>query len=279
VSGFGSRLAGALERFGGLCLGIDPHDALLDAWSLDRSPHGVREFGLRAIDAADGVLGIVKPQVAFYERFGAAGLSALEDILRTAREAGMLVIADAKRGDIGSTMTGYAEAWLGLGSPLEADALTVSPFLGAGSLAPAVELARARGKGLFVLAATSNPEGETIQSAERDGVSVAAGILRDVNAWNDAAAPIGDFGVVIGATVARDGRALGADLVTGSAPILAPGFGAQGAQLRDVREAFGDASARVVANVSRDALAGGPGATLTQRLVALSGELREGAVA
>lgn len=279
MSGFGTRIAAALDRFGGLCLGIDPHDALLDAWSLERSAAGAREFGLRAVEAASGVVGIVKPQVAFFERFGSAGIAALEDVVGAARDAELLVISDAKRGDIGSTMTGYAQAWLEAGSPLESDALTVSPFLGAGSLLPAVELARSSGKGLFVLAATSNPEGRSVQSAERAGVSVARSVFGDVESWNRSGALIGDFGVVIGATIAQDGRALGVDLADGCAPILAPGFGAQGARLREVRRRFGGATDRVVANVSRDALSAGPGTALAERLRVLAGELEEGAAA
>ncbi|WP_317451953.1 orotidine-5'-phosphate decarboxylase [Microbacterium sp. NIBRBAC000506063] len=116
---FGARVAAGIAEYGNLCVGIDPHGALLDAWGLDRSADGVREFGLRVVESAAGRAGVVKPQVAFFEAFGSAGFAALEEVLAAARAAGLLVIADAKRGDIGSTMDGYAAAWLTAGSPLE----------------------------------------------------------------------------------------------------------------------------------------------------------------
>ena len=154
---FGERVRAAVSSHGPLCVGIDPHAALLAAWGLGDDAAGVREFGLRTVEAAAGRAGIVKPQVSFFERFGSAGFAALEDVLSAARAAGLVVIADAKRGDIGSTMDAYAAAWLTPGSSLEADALTVNPFLGVGALGGAFDLADRHGKGLFVLAATSNP--------------------------------------------------------------------------------------------------------------------------
>ncbi len=131
---FGERVRDALDRFGPLCVGVDPHGALLESWGLDASADGAREFGLRVVDAAAGRVGIVKPQVSFFERYGSAGFAALEEVMATARAAGLLVIADAKRGDIGSTMDAYGEAWLTPGSPLEADAMTANPFLGVRTL-------------------------------------------------------------------------------------------------------------------------------------------------
>jgi len=110
VTSFGSRLAAAVDARGPLCVGIDPHASLLDAWGLPASAAGVRDFGLRVVDAARTRVGVVKPQVAFFERYGAAGYAALEEVIGTARAAGLVVIADAKRGDIGTTMDGYAEA-------------------------------------------------------------------------------------------------------------------------------------------------------------------------
>ncbi|MBO9579168.1 MAG: orotidine-5'-phosphate decarboxylase, partial [Microbacteriaceae bacterium] len=184
-----------------LCLGIDPHAGMLADWGLPDDADGLREFGLLAAEAArDGGAPIVKPQVAFYERHGAAGLAALEDTIAAARAAGLWVIADAKRGDIGSTMTGYADAWLRPGAPLESDALTVSPYLGLDSLAPAIDAARTHGKVLFVLVATSNPEGPDVQLA-RVGSSrtLAADILDRVRQRNETAGPdASPLGVVIG---------------------------------------------------------------------------------
>jgi orotidine-5'-phosphate decarboxylase len=266
MPGFGERLAAAISSRGNLCVGIDPQRTVLKAWGLDDTADGARELGLRVIEASAGRVPAVKPQVAFFERFGAAGFSALERVLAAARDAGLLVIADAKRGDIGSTLDGYGDAWLAPGSPLEADALTVNPFLGLGALRGAIDLAHNNGKGLFVLAATSNPEGFESQSAllgtgNRQGSSVAAGIVEDVRSINtDAREPVGSIGLVLGATA--DFPALGIDLdgIAGppATPVLAPGFGHQGAQLADFHPIFGQAAATTLASVSRTVLGAGP---------------------
>lgn len=270
---FGERLAATLHAHGPLCLGIDPHAELLSLWNLPDTADGVREFGLRAVDAASGTVGIVKPQVAFFERHGSAGIASLEAVMAAARAAGLIVIADAKRGDIGSTMAGYAHAWLSVGSPLEADALTVVAYQGIGSLDPAIALAQAAGKGLFVLAATSNPEAAELQSAlTASGDTVAARILAETNELNRSVEneAMGPFGVVIGATI--DPAAFGLDLATASAtPILAPGFGEQGALPGELGSRYGAAAGRVVASVSRGALRGGPEA-LAATLATLADE-------
>ncbi len=270
---FGERLAATLHAHGPLCLGIDPHAELLSLWNLPDTADGVREFGLRAVDAASGTVGIVKPQVAFFERHGSAGIASLEAVMAAARAAGLIVIADAKRGDIGSTMAGYAHAWLSVGSPLEADALTVVAYQGIGSLDPVIALAQAAGKGLFVLAATSNPEAAELQSAlTASGDTVAARILAETNELNRSVEneAMGPFGVVIGATI--DPAAFGLDLATASAtPILAPGFGEQGALPGELGSRYGAAAGRVVANVSRGALRGGPEA-LAATLATLADE-------
>lgn len=277
----GVSLARVLADGAILCLGVDPHAALLDTWGLADSPDGLREFGLRAAESArDAGTLVIKPQVAFFERHGSAGLAALEDVMAAARAAGLWVIADAKRGDIGSTMVGYADAWLSSGGVLEADALTVSPYLGLGSLRPAVDAAIASGKSLFVLAATSNPEAAWVQNAiGADGRTVAGGILQGVNALNEeiVGEAIGPIGVVIGATVQPE--KLDLDIVGAArTPILAPGFGAQGAHLSAIRSVFGSATDRVVANVSREALSAGPSG-LAARLRELADELAAGAAA
>ena len=260
---FGSRLEVAFEQHGQLCVGIDPHAALLAEWGLSDDARGVEDFALRVIDAAAGRVGIVKPQVAFFERHGSAGFAALERIAGIARDAGLLVIMDAKRGDIGSTMDGYFDAWLGKGAPFYSDALTVSPYLGIDSLANVMGVASERGKGLFVLAATSNPEGERHQLAESKGKSVASDIWHALNKPNSVAAgpgdSIGSFGAVLGATV--DLRRFGIDLELAESPltpILAPGFGAQGARLGDIKRLFSAHAHAVLASVSRSVLEAGP---------------------
>lgn len=257
--GFGRRLRDALDQYGPLCVGIDPHEALLRAWGMDATPAGAREFGLRTVEAAAGRVGVVKPQAAFYERYGAAGFAALEEVIAAARAAGLIVIADAKRGDIGTTMDGYAAAWLAPGAPLESDALTLSPYLGTDSLNAAFSAATAHEKGVFVLAATSNPEASALQRARVDDEeSVAERVAHDVAARNiGAPGSLGPIGLVVGATVDR--RACGlTDIVLAGTPILAPGFGAQGAEPGDLGRLFGYVASQVVASESRSILSAGP---------------------
>ncbi|MDM4764030.1 orotidine-5'-phosphate decarboxylase [Galbitalea sp. SE-J8] len=261
---FGERLSAAFSAHGQLCAGIDPHAFLLEEWGLTDDAAGVREFGLRVVEGAAGLVGVVKPQVAFFERHGAAGIAALEHVLAAARAAGLLVIADAKRGDLGTSVEAYGQAWLTPGSPLEADALTVAAYMGTGSLHPVRALATEHGKGLFLLAATSNPEAAALQRAVRaDGATVAAGIVADVHAWNAesrrAAAPaaLGPFGVVVGATVALADYAI-ADTELVGTPVLAPGFGHQGARFRDATALFGAATGGVAISSSRGVLSAGP---------------------
>lgn len=257
---FGERVRAALRARGPLCVGIDPHAALLASWGLTDDAQGVREFGLRAVEAAAGRVGVVKPQVSFFERFGSAGIAALEDVLAEARASGLIVIADAKRGDIGSTMDDYARAWLTPGSPLEADALTVNPFLGVGALDGTFALAAEHGKGVFVLAATSNPEAVELQrSTTSGGSTVSASIVAEVSARNaqrTGAGEWGSYGFVIGATV--EWAEAGIEAFAPSAPILAPGFGTQGAEPADLRERFGAMSDAVIASESRSLLSSGP---------------------
>ncbi|MCY7411632.1 MAG: orotidine-5'-phosphate decarboxylase, partial [Salinibacterium sp.] len=259
---FGDRLDAAFREHGQLCLGIDPHAELLAQWGLPDSAFGAKEFGLRVVEAAAGRVGIVKPQVAFFERHGAAGYLALEAVIVQARAAGLIVIADAKRGDVGPSVEAYGEAWLRPGSPLESDAVTISPFLGVSSSAAVIELAIRSSKGVFVLAATSNPEAFGLQSARIVGpteatTTLAAAIVNEVESMNSAGDRLGSIGVVLGATLEL--KELGIRFsAQDRAPILAPGFGAQGAKLVDAARLFGVATPRVLATVSRSVLAAGP---------------------
>lgn len=257
---FGARLDAVFDARGHVCLGIDAHVFLLDEWGLPDTAAGAREFGLRAVDAAAGVVGIVKPQVAFFERHGAAGYAALEDVLAAARTAGLLVIADVKRGDIGSTIDAYGEAWLTPGSPLEVDAMTLVAYQGVGSVSGPIALARRNGKGVFVLAATSNPEARALQTAVLQegpsaGATVAAGIVAEVEALN-AGGTLGSVGVVLGATVDLSDYGIERGRLA-MTPILAPGFGEQGALLPELPHLYGPAAATVVANIGRAVLRAG----------------------
>lgn len=266
--GFGQRCGAALAAHGRLCVGVDPHAFVLEGWGFDNSAEGARELGLRVVEAAHGRVGFVKPQVALFERFGSAGIAALERVIRDARDASLLVIADAKRGDIGTTLDGYAEGWLAPDSPLESDAMTVNPFLGMGSLRTTIDFARQHGKAVFVLAATSNPEARALQTARvASGGTVSSRIVDAVVALNLEAVPeaphagaIGDVGVVLGASVdfAESGIALDALAAAPATPILAPGFGAQGTELADVDRLYREAAGTTIASASRSLLASGP---------------------
>jgi orotidine-5'-phosphate decarboxylase len=255
MTSFGTRLHDAVEARGPLCAGIDPHESLLHAWGLDADVAGLERFALSAAEAVAPRVSVVKPQSAFYERFGSRGVAVLERVIVTCRDAGALVLLDVKRGDIGSTTQAYADAYLDPASPIAADAITASPYLGVGSLDPLFETARKHGTGVFVLALTSNAEGPEVQEAispsGRPVSDVVLDRLRDLNAGTD---PLGSFGAVIGATV--DARRH--DLAFGG-PILAPGYGAQGGTDDDLRRVFGTGIARVLPSTSRELLAHGAG--------------------
>lgn len=256
---FGASLAAAMTAHGPLCVGIDPHPELLAQWGLADSPAGLRSFADAVIEAAAGECAAVKPNAAFFERHGSAGVAVLEHVLGRSREVGLLTVLDSKRGDIGSTMTAYAQSCLVPGAPLEADSVTVSPYLGFGSLEPALALAREHGKGVFVLALTSNPEASQFQHAVTpDGHAVAAVVAAEAAALNAHATPMGDVGLVVGATVGDAVTRLGIDLDRVNGPLLSPGVGAQGAGPAELSLVFGNARARVLVNQSRGVLHAGP---------------------
>lgn len=298
-SSFGHRLGETFVKYGQLCVGVDPHAALLEEWGLNDDVRGLETFAKTVVQAAAGRVGIIKPQVSFFERFGSRGFAVLEELGAQAQEAGLLVIMDAKRGDIGSTMEAYFEAWLGKSAPFHSDALTVSPYLGLGSLKPTMAAAFERGKGVFVLSATSNPEGAALQTAQVPGptnideagntvqgesLSVAAAIWGGLEQINTVTAGpgelLGSAGAVLGATLNLNKFGLGG--VTSvpqpiQTPILAPGFGAQGARLADTGRLFGVAASQVIASVSRSVLGAGPDG-LIEAIENAKAELAEGLV-
>ncbi|MFI9239996.1 orotidine-5'-phosphate decarboxylase [Streptomyces sp. NPDC053079] len=262
---FGARLRRAMDERGPLCVGIDPHAALLADWGLSDDIAGLERFTRTVVEALADRVAVLKPQSAFFERFGSRGIAVLEQAVADSRAAGALVLMDAKRGDIGSTMAAYAATYLDPASPLFSDAVTVSPYLGYGSLRPALDLARESGTGVFVLALTSNPEGAEVQHAVRaDGASVAATMLNHLKAENAGAAPMGSYGAVVGATLGESLGAAGVDLAIGG-PLLAPGIGAQGATAADLPKVFGSAVGNVVPNVSRGVLRHGPDVAALRR--------------
>ena len=250
---FGARLTRVVAARGALCAGIDPHPELLRQWGLDDDVAGLERFARGAVEALAPEVAVIKPQSAFFERYGSQGVAVLERVLVAAQDAGALVLLDVKRGDIGSTMAGYATAYLSDEAPLAADAITVSPYLGVGALDPAFELASRTGRGVFVLALTSNPNGAAVQAAlTSTGSTVGQSVIDAVAARSTG--HIGDFGVVVGATTPTG--ALRFDAFHG--PILAPGIGAQGACLADLQQVFGVALRQVLPATSRELLRHGP---------------------
>ncbi|MFW6599648.1 orotidine-5'-phosphate decarboxylase [Propionibacteriaceae bacterium Y2011] len=257
MSSYGERLAGVVAERGRLCVGIDPHPAILQAWGLPVTASGLERCALTMVEAVADQVAVVKPQSAFYEAFGSAGIAVLERVLAGVRDRGAISLLDAKRGDIGSTMAAYGAAYLTDGSPLVADAITVSPYLGFGSLQPAVDLAVANGRGLYVLVRTSNPEGGQVQLATAGDRSVAQQILDDAAAVNAAHAvdgATGPIGVVVGLTH----EALDVDLSRLNGSILVPGLGAQGGTPEHVATLFGPLTPLTLPSTSRDVMAAGP---------------------
>lgn len=251
---FGARLTAVVEQRGQLCVGIDPHAGLLARWGLDDDPAGLERFAMTCVEALAGEIAVLKPQSAFFERHGSKGIAVLERLIAETRQAGAIVLLDVKRGDIGSTMAAYADAYLADGSPLAADAVTLSPYLGFGSLEPALQAAEESGRGVFVLALTSNPEASEVQRAANGPRSIAQTVVDAAAERNAGVRPIGGIGLVVGATIG----ALGVDLDALNGPVLAPGFGAQGGTLSDLRTLFGNSLRNVLPTSSREVLRAGP---------------------
>ena len=256
---FGQRVLDAVSAHGPLCAGIDPSADLLSGWGLPDDAIGLRDFVDRCLEAFAGQVGVVKAQVAFFERHGAAGMAVFERLRAAAADAGLFLIADAKRADIGNTMEAYAEAWLGPESPLRVDAVTVVGYLGIGTLEPFFELARAHGRGVIVVVRSSNPDGRVVQAARTDGGRGPAteDVLLAEIARRNGPGGLADasVGAVIGATTDPSEFAL-SDM---GGPILAPGLGAQGATPADVKRRFGDCPpGSVLPSASRSLLEEGP---------------------
>ncbi len=261
MESFGNRLARQIDERGPLCVGIDPHPELLRAWGLPDTPGGLASFCDTVVEALAEQAAVLKPQSAFFERFGSAGIAVLESTIRQSRERGAIVLLDVKRGDIGSTAQAYAQAYLQPDSPMYSDAVTVSPYPGFAALGPFLDLARAHGGGVFVLAATSNVDGRALQLARMEaGGTVAQAIVDQVSAVNDSAAPFGSVGVVVGVTAGE----AGVDLSRLGGPVLAPGLGAQGGRAEDLAAVFAGVRGLVLPSASREILARGPAVAALQ---------------
>ena len=259
---FGDRLAAAMDEYGPLCVGIDPHPNLLQAWGLEDSAESLRTFTTAVYEGCAPYVAALKPQVALFERHGSAGLAVLEELFARAAEDRVLIVADAKRGDIGSTMKAYADAWLGTSSPLGTDSVTLSPYLGFESLRPALDAATTNQRGTFVLALTSNPEGKSVQHVGKaeDTGAVAKQVIAAATAENTAQTweRMGSCGLVVGATVGEALKELAIDLSTFNGPILSPGYGAQGASAEELYRIFAGVESQVLVNSSRGVLSAGP---------------------
>ncbi|MEI8127266.1 MAG: orotidine-5'-phosphate decarboxylase [Actinomycetota bacterium] len=253
---FGQRLQERIKVLGPLCVGIDPSRHLLASWERDDDAAGAEFVSLALLESALGNAAAIKPQVAYYERFGSAGFRILERVIADAHDAGILIIADAKRGDIGSTNDGYADAWLTKGSPLAVDALTVSPYLGIAAMGSLIARASESGRGLFVVVASSNDEGRPVQTAKlHTDEKVEDFLLRQLAEINHQGGDLGSLGAVVGAT--RDRPHF--DLASLHGPYLVPGVGAQGASPDDVGKLFERCpQGTVLVNVSRAIAASGP---------------------
>src|SRR5215472_16718651 len=247
---FARRFAAVRGMQGPLVFGLDPSADLLDSWGLGDSADGLDRFADIVLAAADGPVGLVKPQSAFYERHGWRGIATLQRLIASARAAGLLVILDIKRGDVGSTNDAYAEAYLGKGAPLAADAITVHPYLGLAAMGTFVSRAAESGSCLLVVTRSSNPEGRAIQAGAEQQ------LLAGIGALNARLAPgaIGPVGAVISPVHLEPEL----DLAAASCLFLAPGVGAQGAGAMEVAQVFAACPDRVMPSASRSLLLAGP---------------------
>ncbi|HYJ69518.1 MAG TPA: orotidine-5'-phosphate decarboxylase [Nocardioidaceae bacterium] len=260
---FGVRLRAAMDERGPLCVGLDPHAALLDAWGLPDTAYGLERFTMTVVESLADRIAVIKPQSAFFERHGSAGVAVLERAISATQEYGALVLLDVKRGDIGSTVDAYADAYLGPSSSLAADAITVHPYLGFGALQPFISMALEHNRGVFVVTLSSNPEGREVQQASQGAVTVAGAILRQIAELNGGIEPMGSIGAVVGATTEDTD-----DDLNINGPLLAPGFGAQGGTVDDLRRVFGSALPNVLPATSRAVLSAGPDPATLQDVAA-----------
>jgi orotidine-5'-phosphate decarboxylase len=278
IKSYGERLAALVADRGPLCVGVDPHPSLLASWGLATNANGLERCARGMIEALAAIVPVFKPQSAFFEAYGASGIAVLERTLADIKATGALSLLDVKRGDIGTTMDAYAAAYLSDGSPLAADAVTLSPYLGFATLDGAIELADRGGRGVYVLALTSNPEGPQIQHARAaDGRTVGQVVVDEAASRNavlrKAGASLGPVGIVVGATVGETGI----DFTALNGSILAPGMGAQGGTAADLPAVFKEATRFVLPSTSREVISAGPRPAAVQAAATrLLGEMKPG---
>jgi orotidine-5'-phosphate decarboxylase len=271
---FAARAQEAMRSHGPLVFGLDPSGDILEGWGLGDTPDGLDRFVDIVLETCIGTVGIVKPQAAFYERHGWRGIRSLSRLVGSARDAGVIVVLDAKRGDVGSTMEAYAQAYLGEDAAMRVDAITATPYLGFETIRPLFDRAAASCSCVLVVARSTSPQGRAIQEARHpDGSSVEERILSEIAAANEQLAPgrLGPVGAVFGPT---HGPPL-FDLKAANCLFLAPGVGTQGATAKDVAQCFAACPDRVLASSSRGLLRHGPDRSrMTAVWNKLSGELR-----
>jgi orotidine-5'-phosphate decarboxylase len=261
LENFADRLAAAIDRCGNCVLvGIDPRADMLPrsilsepaGASLAQQAAAFERFGREVIDVVAPLVPAIKPQAAFFEELGPAGMQALAALIRYGQEKGLLVIVDGKRNDIGTTAAAYARGFLGRGSAWGADALTVSPYLGDDSLTPFVEVAQSQGCGLFVLVKTSNPGGRLFQDLVCDGRTLYAHVAAEVERLAEqtvGACGYGAVGAVVGATYPE--QLIELRRAMPHTCFLVPGYGAQGGTAKDVTAAVDSRGHGAIVNNSR----------------------------
>ena len=272
---FADRALDATKAHGPLVFGLDPFGDLLDDWGVGDTADGLEHFVDIVLEACDGAVGIVKPQSAFYERHGWRGIRSLTRLVDSCRDRGLLVLLDAKRGDVGSTNMAYAEAYLGPGAEIQVDAITITPYLGFESMCPVMDIAVACNSSVFVVTRSTNPEGRSLQGAlHPDGSTTEEQIVAQIGDENRRLSPgsIGPIGSVFGPTHGPPAFDIGAM----NGLFLAPGVGAQGATPLDVARCFASCPERVLPSASRSLLSKGPDPSrLRDGALALSAELQD----
>jgi len=280
-SDFGMRLKQCMDKYGPLCVGIDPHRKILTDWGYNVDAEGAELFSMRMLQAAHGRAAAVKFQTPMFERYGSRGFAALERVLYAARQMGIITIVDCLHGGLSTTISAIADAYFKPGAPLLADAITLLPIYGARSLSGLIDEALDNGRGVFIASLTSNQEGASLQTAIRQsgeykGKTVAYGIASTAQKHNADIEGMGSVGLIIGATIGQWIKDSGVDPAKFTGPILSPGYGWQGAEAKDLKTVFRGTSGNVLVTVSRFIAAHGPDiAMLSQATESIALDVRQ----